>query len=156
MLTVWSVSNTLITYLLDQHTGGRFCSIVFLYVFLSTIISHYTRQVYRFTRHVVVDIKSFPTPGEQKKNCSIQKRVRATSQIATFCNYINFNQCKILTGACVNTTLKHTLRTYPDWIIIQIRDNQRVFQGQGNVHILMFLYLFVQYQYLSNVCVRQN
>lgn len=71
-----------------------------------------------------------------------RRRVWSALKFVSFVHYVYY----ILAGDCVDTTLQHSLTTHPDWIIVQIQDSWRVFQGQGNIfiHILKYFsfYLF--------------
>lgn len=46
---------------------------------------------------------------------------------------MNASLSHTLTGGCLNASLNHTLNSYPDLILVQIRNKGRLFQGQGNI-----------------------
>lgn len=36
-----------------------------------------------------------------------------------------------LADGCLNESLKHSLNRYPDFIVVQVRTREGIFQGQG-------------------------
>lgn len=70
MFTARSVSDTGIIYQLtkDVHTGGTFCSGMADVIFVIVVSSNTVQKIFRFTRHIFINIKSTVTVKRNKSS----------------------------------------------------------------------------------------